>query len=379
MKNKLLEIISKQCLENLLFVEKLHIKEIARMYNVSCSTIKRLRDLYNITFTPINKLLCIITKETLYKLLWEDFMTPMAIARLYNVVPAVVTRAIEICGIELDPDIWRSGSSYSQKLLISKNIHLTDEQHQIIVGSLLGDGQMTVPSGHGFSMFTISQREACKEYVTDLHSRLIPFSNNISTATYRVKQTGNTFVSYYFNTTRCLEFTEYRQQFYPNGKKIVPKNIYELLDPVAIAHWYLQDGVQDCRKRNSQLCTNGFTTEDVELLIDVLDKKFSIKSHLIYHEKPTKYPMIYIGAREGYDTLHDIVDPYITYNCFSYKLSKGRKVIKKYVSKLTENAVKEIRKLHSEGLKYKELALKYGVAKQTIQSIVLRKTFGNIE
>jgi hypothetical protein len=38
----------------------------------------------------------------------------------------------------------------------------------------------------------------------------------------------------------CL--IELHSLFYPNGVKIVPQNIYELLTPVALAHLIMGDG-----------------------------------------------------------------------------------------------------------------------------------------
>jgi LAGLIDADG DNA endonuclease family len=43
--------------------------------------------------------------------------------------------------------------------------------------------------------------------------------------------------------TRALPcFTEIYSLFYPNGVKIVPENIYELLTPPALAHIIMGDG-----------------------------------------------------------------------------------------------------------------------------------------
>ena len=65
--------------------------------------------------------------------------------------------------------------------------------------------------------------------------------------------------------------------FYPMGKKIVPLNIKDLLTPFGLCYWICDDGSFCQRDRAIVLNTQGFSLEEVELLISALTDKFDIK------------------------------------------------------------------------------------------------------
>ena len=64
-----------------------------------------------------------------------------------------------------------------------------------------------------------------------------------------------------------LAWREMRNKWYPNGKKIVPRDI--ILTPITLATWYMDDG---CLANNNSaiLCTNGFEEKYVDILIKKL-------------------------------------------------------------------------------------------------------------
>ena len=65
--------------------------------------------------------------------------------------------------------------------------------------------------------------------------------------------------------------------FYPNGQKVVPANIAELLTPLSLAYWICDDGSFKKSERAVILCTEGFSLKEVQLLVSVLTHKFGIK------------------------------------------------------------------------------------------------------
>jgi len=91
--------------------------------------------------------------------------------------------------------------------------------------------------------------------------------------------------------TRCFPcFTELRTLFYPNGIKAIPAMIFELLTPVALAHWIIGDG--GARSSGLILCTNSFTIPEVVQLMNVLMVRYQIDCTM--QLKLGKYPLIYI-------------------------------------------------------------------------------------
>jgi hypothetical protein len=71
-------------------------------------------------------------------------------------------------------------------------------------------------------------------------------------------------------------FNELLELFYADGKKVIPNNIGDLLTPLGLAYWICDDGSFCKRYRIVILNTQGFSKEDVNLLIGVLNKKFGL-------------------------------------------------------------------------------------------------------
>jgi LAGLIDADG DNA endonuclease family len=88
------------------------------------------------------------------------------------------------------------------------------------------------------------------------------------------KRTGGIYTKVSFKTCAFPCFTELYNIFYFEGKKI-PLNIVELLTPVGLAYWLCDDGGKS--GNGFHFATNGFTAEDVRLLVSVLQDKFGLK------------------------------------------------------------------------------------------------------
>jgi hypothetical protein len=76
--------------------------------------------------------------------------------------------------------------------------------------------------------------------------------------------------------------------FYVNGVKVIPDNIYELLTPIALAHFIMGDGT---RMGNGLiLCTHNYSIQDVVRLMNVLMIKYRLICTLRMNKgKPTIY------------------------------------------------------------------------------------------
>ena len=130
-------------------------------------------------------------------------------------------------------------------------------------------------------------------------------------------------MQWYFSTRSLRELEEWRSNFYPNGKKIVPRNITELLvDPITLAVWFMDDGVLDYRIRSHYsftLSTDAFSIAEVQLLQHTLLKNFGIESSIqTPSSRGTKYTKLYIG-KDGREKFLETIKPYML-KCFAYKM-----------------------------------------------------------
>ena len=85
---------------------------------------------------------------------------------------------------------------------------------------------------------------------------------------------GKPFSRLAFQTRQLPCLTDIYNLFYINKIKIVPNNIYELLTPVALAHWIMGDG--SAVNKGLVLCTDSFSLEQTILLLNVLVIKYEL-------------------------------------------------------------------------------------------------------
>ena len=101
--------------------------------------------------------------------------------------------------------------------------------------------------------------------------------------------------------------------FYVDSKKIVPQNIYELLTPVALAHFIQGDGTNT--GNGLRICTDSFTLHDCIKLINVLRIRYRLNATLHLYRGNYR---IYI-SKSSMPLLISIVFPYMTPSMY-YKL-----------------------------------------------------------
>ena len=160
---------------------------------------------------------------------------------------------------------------------------LTDGELQVVDGALLGDGYLSIRKKTGHFAYTCHYRTV----VENLKSQLGSIWMNIKQQSYADSRTNKRYTSY-VGESRCYQiFTDLRSKWYPNGVKIVPRDIK--LTPVVCYWWYLGDGTS--KSTSLALCTNGFTADDVEFL----SSAFPVKSQ-IYMQNGQ--PMLYITKTE---------------------------------------------------------------------------------
>ena len=116
------------------------------------------------------------------------------------------------------------------------------------------------------------QSLAHADYVWFILNIISHYCSSIPNLTKGIRA-GKPFYSFEFFTRSLPCFTELRSLFYPQGTKIIPNNIYELLTPIALAHLIMGDG--SIKRHGLILCTDSYSIEDVVRLMNVLIVKYS--------------------------------------------------------------------------------------------------------
>jgi len=201
-----------------------------------------------------------------------------------------------------------------------KGLKLAEEQREILIGLILGDGHLETQNRGRTYRLKIEQSIQHEKYVNWLYKN---FKEWVLTPPRRKinydKRFSKSTVSLYFNTISHASFRFYAQQFYKNRKKVVPKQICRWLTPLSLAVWFMDDGsVKSNRHRSKIINTQSFTKKEVGLLSVCLEKKFGIKSNL--RRQKGKDWQIYLLS-ETVGKFYQLVKTYIL-PCMRYRLIK---------------------------------------------------------
>nr|YP_010608727.1 hypothetical protein PNX16_mgp044 [Drechslerella dactyloides]WAN89807.1 hypothetical protein [Drechslerella dactyloides] len=184
----------------------------------------------------------------------------------------------------------------------------------IVVRLLLSDAWLTFDkkiSRLGFQQFFKHTT-----YVLFVFRILSHYSNSSPRLTSGIRL-DNKFYGLQIFTRAMPCLIELRYLFYFKVK-IIPKNIYDVLTPVALAHLIMGDGYAE--RYGLVIWTNSYTIQDVVKLINVFIIWYRLKSNIRKKQQNNKTEyMIYI--RQSFmPLLKTIVDPY-THFSILYKIN----------------------------------------------------------
>lgn len=199
----------------------------------------------------------------------------------------------------------------------AKMIALPPLQLSVVVGLILSDGWLSYTGKYSkYVRLGFQQSFDKSEYFWSVYLLLSHYCTSLPLFRYRKRKCK-------FNSSLCIQtrslpcFTELYYLFYINNKKVIPENIYDLLTPVALAHWIQGDG--KVASNGLRLCTDSYQISEIVKLMNVLMIKYRINCSLnILVGKPR----IYISAK-SMNLLSSIVKPYMSKDMI-YKLESGK-------------------------------------------------------
>lgn len=208
----------------------------------------------------------------------------------------------------------------------NSNIVISDAAKQILIGTLLGDSHITKYNRNCESVKILNSCISCghsikqKEYVQYLKSLLE--SENIK-VNYRenTKRTSRiidgriveTVGRCDLSTIRNIQFNSWRDLWYPNNTKVIPREIADIFSALSLAIWYMDDGSKN--NCSYYLHTEGFSLGDIRFLQKLLLSKFNLHTE-VHHNRGKN--LIYIKARSR-ELFTTIIKPYIC-DSMKYKI-----------------------------------------------------------
>ena len=202
---------------------------------------------------------------------------------------------------------------------LKNKINLSERQRSIIVGTLLGDGHLETTNKGKTYRLKITHSIKQREYIEWLYNE---FKNIVRTPPQRKLKNGvsKIYEEYWFNTYSLGSLRFYAQQFYVDGEKIIPKIIGKLLNPLVITIWFMDDGSYKSNRHKTYIIhTLSFKKKDLQLLSEVLERKFWIKTklHKQYYKSSIKWRLYILS--ESADKFKNLIEPYVL-SSLKYKL-----------------------------------------------------------
>lgn len=158
-------------------------------------------------------------------------------------------------------------------------------QKQVIVGLLLGDGCIKNPNQHkrssGNSRLVFTFKSSTLNFIKWLKFEIL---GSISTKTLPTPWPANNPSQYWFSC-KCLPYFTYLDSIWyrychetGNRKKILPPRDYfdKYFTAASLAHWIMGDGYWAKTNKTIILCTESFTQQEIEFLIDFLQTRFNL-------------------------------------------------------------------------------------------------------
>lgn len=226
---------------------------------------------------------------------------------------------------------------------------LTEQQHNLIVGHLLGDGSIRSKGGSNSSL-SIMRQSRDIDYLTYTINILHNLCNveNILPLTVRDKidkRTNKNYRYVAFESRNLTILNDFNKNWYNKDRlKIIPRDLELTAEIIAI--WFCDDGWTTITGKSSMsfgFATNGFLKEDVVFLISLLEKRYDVNFNLQkraneqYCITTQSYGAIKIikdiesvfpkGMERKKTWNEEIIKSIESSNkCFSYKLSKKNNI-----------------------------------------------------
>lgn len=205
---------------------------------------------------------------------------------------------------------------------LGRSFTMTSGLRSILDGLLLGDGHYCklIPGGLSCS-YQMDQREDRVEWLEFIKSKFdehsIVSKITLRPAQHRILPNGkqlNGRPSHLLRTGCYWNLKEERLRWYPQGIKIIPKDV-DLGNPVTLAHWYMGDGCVSPESGTISIATCCFSDEDLQWATRKMESLLKLKVTVVHMRG---YPVLSISSRHAEKFLA-LIRPHVL-PCFGYKV-----------------------------------------------------------
>lgn len=205
---------------------------------------------------------------------------------------------------------------------------LSQYEKGLLLALCLGDGSLHKPHPKTKSVqleigHSMKQYDYCV-YKRDLVYKILGGVKLPKVSIRTVKVGGKEYETCRFVKT-CDYFIALRNKLYPHGRKIINRELLDMLSLEGIAIWYMDDG--SCYYKDSpvdghsicidlRIATNCFTSEEHDIIVDYFKEVWNINFYKFWSEQKKSFCIR--ANKQAAIKFLDLIKPYIP-ECMSYK------------------------------------------------------------
>lgn len=204
-------------------------------------------------------------------------------------------------------------------------MELSENDKKLLLALCIGDGCLRKPHPKSGNVqlevgHSIKQEAYCK-WKRDLVYKIFGGKNppKIGYKTIKLKNSDKEYYACRFTKSHPY-FTYLRKILYPNGVKVMTREILEKLTVEGIAIWYMDDGSfykKDNEDKTKSICfdlrisTDSFSYEENQLICDFFREKFNIRFYPYQYHKDREHNWIIRANKQAAIKFIDLIEPYV--------------------------------------------------------------------
>lgn len=226
-------------------------------------------------------------------------------------------------------------------------VPLSDRAKEIILGSLLGDGSLKIHEPYRNARFSFRHSVEQEPYFNWKKNQLKEISSQKCCWLQKADQKSYSSKPKLRYQSLALEpLSELYELTHKRGKLKVRRKWLNMLTPLSLAVWWMDDGSIISNGRKGVICTDGFDEEAVKTLAQYLNKVWNVKVHVAPVKKPRdgkreKYFRLWLRSTEELKKFLRIILPHIQTEQMLEKvilLYKDNQLLERWISEIEQNS-----------------------------------------
>lgn len=214
---------------------------------------------------------------------------------------------------------WRKSMNLTpnrnKEIIRNKALIPTQEQLEILTGTLLGDSSLQYYPNHRWKSpkFKCDHGSSQQEYANLLYSKLQSLGSSIKKYSRIDKRTNKNYITYCVSTVSNPYFFKMYNQLYNTGKKEICSEFLNNFTIKSLAYLYMDDGYAD--QNTAYICTDNFSEISKKILVDYIRIHFDLHFSIVNHGKYYRLRL----SQYDFPRFKELVEPYMI-ESLKYKL-----------------------------------------------------------